>query len=214
MEVGESLEHAPSRILFIAAAALGVIGCSSDRAGAGGAGGDEQAAQATISVTLDAASSVGPAATAATGGIPECRDEGWTPTNEEGVALDGSTFFYSAVARGEDSYDALDVQFFDDRLAVGSFPIATSDYYSCTLCVHIVVGCDPDSDPLRCRTDYLANAGTIEVESVTDRFVGRLRDVEMVEVSLQDNIYSKPVPRGLTWCLDDYEFDVPIEQVE
>lgn len=190
---------------LVCVAALALAACAADGEGGGGAGGAGASA-----ATTEEASSIAPAA--ATGGAPECRSRGWSPTTDQAYAQ-GGAFFYSAVVVHPDAYDTLDFQFYEDAFGVGEHPITTADYYGCTVCVHISVQCDPGAEGVSCGDQYLANAGTIEIDSVTGRFSGRLRDVELVEVTIDQN-HSTPVPRGLTWCLDDYEFDVPIGDLE
>ena len=73
-------------------------------------------------------------------------------------------------------------------------------------CVLIFSGCTSDS----CEKTYFATGGTLSITSIGGpgtHFTGTLKDVTLVEVTIDDTATSTPVSGGQSWCLANVPFD-------
>ncbi|MDX9720389.1 MAG: hypothetical protein RBU37_06565 [Myxococcota bacterium] len=112
---------------------------------------------------------------------------------------------------GSNSGEMLLIEFYDGHAVTGpgSYPIAATpaeqNYSSCTLCVLAGRDCVGSS----CQRYFLATEGSLVVESwlEAERFVARLDDVRMQEVSIDwaGDSSSTLVEGGEEWCLEGLE---------
>jgi hypothetical protein len=152
---------------------------------------------------------------------PTCDRQGHTAAVDHAEQKAGKSipyFVYLAYSTVESPYDVLMIESYQGDpyggpSSPGSYDLAGTSYTDCGLCV--LAGADCMG--MRCNRAFLATAGTLEVtrwEGVGGRFTGTLQDVVLTEVTIHPETFvSTPVEGGETWCLDEYPFDRPIEDV-
>ncbi len=199
--------------------AIFLVACGDDTGGggSGGQGGDASSSEtvADAASTADAASSGDGSSSAngssSTGGAFTCDSEGFEVANQTAADFGEGNGFYSSVVPG-DPYDSFAIEWYEGLFAVGEETIIDANYSTCSLCVLVKLGCDGDTSV--CEKTFLARSGTVVLESVTDDLVGSVRDVELIEVTIDEDYFSDPVPGGETYCVDELIFDTPVEIVD
>jgi hypothetical protein len=197
-------------VALAAVAAIGWLGCGSDEAGGGGAG----AAASTTSTSGAGGSAVdgGSGGEGATGsGGSSCDGAAFVP-----VAQDAGPYLGAFVYLAQDTLaapvDVLTFELLAGAPAVGSLPISSAGYDSCSNCVLLYRDCD---DALaNCAKKFIAQAGRIEVASTGetgDTFAGTLHEAAFVEVPIDGQGVTTPVSGGEQYCQAPYAFSVVIQ---
>jgi len=85
----------------------------------------------------------------------------------------------------------------------GTYSIPHKGFAECSLCILVFENCSASE----CEHTYLADEGTIEIQSLDDAnapFDATLHDVVLKEVQISSDFQTTWVSNGRTWCLDGY----------
>ncbi len=149
-----------------------------------------------------------------TGPVVTCDRTGFTSVAEDAGFTFGILNYLAQSTLGE-PVDVLNLQFITDNggaSAPGNFTFTGENYSSCGNCLTIFVGCDANLG--NCSKTFLANSGTMVIESIGDSeatLKGSLTDVVLVEVTVDNAFVSTVVEGGETWCLPSRTFDLTIQ---
>lgn len=181
----------------------GVGGSGGQGVGTGGAGsgGDSGAGGETGAGGSGGTGGAGAGGDGA-GGNGVCVDPEFEPDDE--VANTEVFTLYRGTATGA-LEDVLNVTVLAS--GTGDFEIQDVNFDSCTTCVLLRVQCEQGSTD--CAQKFLADAGTVRIETVGDELVGELIDVHLYEVTVDEDGTSTPVADGETRCIESYEIDTP-----
>ena len=174
---------------------------SSGSGGDGGNGTGGEGGTGTVTSTTQASSS-------GNGGGAACAGEGFTAVSEDAGDL-GDVFLYFALSAEAAPQDDLSIEIYSNIGTSGDRIILDENYSVCDPCVLLRLGCDENFD--NCSQRFLANSGTIAIESFEGTFTGQLEGVELIEVTIGEGAVSTPVPGGDVWCLDGYAFQAEIQ---
>ncbi|MDX9721084.1 MAG: hypothetical protein RBU37_10060, partial [Myxococcota bacterium] len=146
-----------------------------------------------------------------------CTYTGFETMSEE-VDTQTDYFGYTAYSSISSPSDLLAIEFYygsgnppplnkPGTFTLGSTP-EERNYATCGTCVLIYQGCDEGG----CDKIFFATGGTLNVTEINTNgstFVGTLVDAELVEVTIDAQYNSTPVPSGDTWCLPSQSFQFP-----
>lgn len=134
----------------------------------------------------------------------------------EAVAEDAGmyqgAFRYLAQSTLGEPVDVLTFELLGGTPDPGTLIITDDGYASCQNCVRLDLGCD--GMLANCQRTLLAQSGTIVVTSsggAGATFAGTLNDAELVEVTIDQNLVSTPVPDGERFCSAPYSFEATIQ---
>lgn len=138
--------------------------------------------------------------------------------SEETAILDTyhQTMRYELKTSGTEPFDALRIESYQNSAyngptGPGSYPLEGLNYSDCGLCVLAYSGCSGGT----CDKTFFAYSGLVEIDSLGapgTPFKGRLVNVSLFEVTIDDQWVSTPVADGDIWCADGYDFDIPLDQ--
>jgi len=124
---------------------------------------------------------------------------------------DGARLEFRADSRALIPFQRLVIQSFErlgGPVTPGVYPITDAGYADCGLCVVAYDGCSPAG----CARAFLADAGTVVIESVASGdFTATLRDAHLREVYINDStLASTPIPTGDAWCVERFDAHAPM----
>lgn len=130
---------------------------------------------------------------------------------------EGASLFYAAESNTESPRDALLIELYaglgdpPPLSGPGSYTLGASlaerSYHSCGTCIMLYTGCAEGGG---CEKSYFAIAGELEVQSWGERFTGQLKNLELMEVTMDSQFRTTPVPNGEGYCIEEYPFDAPV----
>ena len=157
--------------------------------------------------------------------VPYCDYSGFPTRSFERARYlpEGERLLYLVDSVPNDPYDSLTIdirQNLGGPNSPGTYLIPDEAYETSNLRVLLEYDCYMDI----CDKTFLANDGTLAIEVLQTgglgfggRFKGLLENVDLVEAKIVmddwGHITYVPIPNGKVWCLNAYEFDVPVQYV-
>lgn len=142
------------------------------------------------------------------GGGFECGVEDFQAASQDAFNL-GTFLGYLAIASAEPPSDDLAIELYSDLSSTGERTIQDENYATCDPCVLFRRDCDENLS--NCSQRFLAREGTIEIDEIDGTLAGRLRDLVLVEVTIDEDSNSTEVVDGEILCIDSYDFSAEIQ---
>ena len=93
--------------------------------------------------------------------------------------------------------------------APGTYQLDGSNYADCGLCVLVYKGCVEANGGMQCQKYFYAEQGTVQINELGgagSTFDVELQNMELVEVTIDQNFTSTPVAGGESWCVHGYNW--------
>ena len=140
-----------------------------------------------------------------------CDQDGFTAVQESGTD-DENVGRYTGLSAAADPFNAFVVELwwnFGAPTEPGSYEVLDQNYSECGLCVLGNLGCAQSG---ACEKTFLGFSGLFEMTDVPaaagDAFGGTVSNLQMREVTIDQNASSTPVAGGQIWCIEGFSFMV------